>query len=51
MAKYLQRYYFPRCNDYLGIVIPDRKAKMQQWTLLEMWLSAGVGLQFSFNAT
>jgi len=27
MAKYLQRSC-PKCNGYLGIVVPERKAKM-----------------------
>jgi hypothetical protein len=27
MAKYLQRSY-PNCNGYLGIVVPERKAKV-----------------------
>jgi hypothetical protein len=27
MAKYLQRSW-PRCNDYLGIVVPERKVKL-----------------------
>jgi hypothetical protein len=27
MAKYLQRSC-PKCNGYLGIVLPERKAKM-----------------------
>jgi hypothetical protein len=27
MAKYLQRSY-PKCDGYLGIVVPEQKAKM-----------------------
>jgi hypothetical protein len=47
VAKYLQRSC-PKCNGYLGIVVPERKAKMPvqaiQWTVPAMWLSACVGI-------
>src|SRR6266487_3301802 len=46
MAKYLQRSC-PKCNGYLGIVVPERKAKMPVQAIngrcLKMWLSACVG--------
>ena len=45
MAKYLQRSC-PRCNDYLAIVVPERKGQVagpgDQWKVPEMWLSACV---------
>jgi hypothetical protein len=47
IAKYLQRCC-PRCNGYLGIVIPKRKAKLPvqaiNGRLTERWLSACVGI-------
>jgi hypothetical protein len=47
MAKYLQRSC-PKCNGYLGIVIPERKAKMPVQAIngrwLKMWLSGCLGL-------
>jgi hypothetical protein len=43
MAKDLQTL-LPKCNGYLGIVVPERKAgAVNQWTVSEMWLSACVG--------
>jgi hypothetical protein len=46
MAKYLQRSC-PKCNGYLGIVVPERKAKVPVQAIngrcFEMWLSPGVG--------
>jgi hypothetical protein len=34
MAKYLQRSC-PKCNGYLGIVVPERKAKMPVQTIMD----------------
>jgi hypothetical protein len=49
MAKYLQRPC-PKCNGYLGIVVPERKAKMPvQATVPEMRLSARVGVSLMKN--
>ena len=56
MAKYLQRSC-PKCNGYLGIVAPYRKAKMTVQAinvmLPEMWLPACVGISSrkNINAT
>ena len=56
MAKYLHRSC-PKCDGYLGIVIPERKTKTaragDEWTVFEMWLPAcvGVGWEQNINAT
>jgi hypothetical protein len=46
MAKYPVRAC-PKCNRHLGIVVPRTQGQVaragNQWTVLEMWLSAGVG--------
>jgi hypothetical protein len=43
MAKYLQRTC-PRCNGYLGIVIPERKAKMPVQAINGLCLKCGYRL-------
>jgi hypothetical protein len=47
MAKYLQRSC-PKCDGYLGIVVPEPKAKLpvqgDQWAVREMWLSVCLGV-------
>ena len=52
MAKYLPRSC-PKCNGYLGIVVPERKRKMPVQAIngrcLKMWLSAGVGISSRKN--
>jgi hypothetical protein len=49
MAKYLQRSC-PKCNGYLGIVIPQRKGKMPVQAINKRWLKCGhldcVGVDF-----
>ena len=46
MAWYLQPSC-TKCGGYLGIMVPERKAKDtragDQWTVHEMWLPLGMG--------
>ena len=52
VAKYLQRPC-PRCGGYLGIVVPERKAKIPVQAIngrvFGMLLSAGVGIDSTIS--
>jgi hypothetical protein len=44
VAKYLQRSC-PKCNGYLGIVVPERRTKMPVQAINERRLDVVIGLR------